>query len=94
LWAISPQNKEKNEELRQRRQLPFPILADADQAVIREWGVFNDLDPKKRAIPYPATYVINQNGIVQWAHVGMDTRDRPGREQIMAAVLAALQSPG
>lgn len=91
LWAISPQDTEKNEALRVRRKLPFPILSDTNQRVIRQWGLFNGLDPKQRAIPYPATYVINRDGRVHWAHVGLDTRDRPNNGQIMAAVAGALR---
>jgi thioredoxin-dependent peroxiredoxin len=86
LWAISPQTVVANEGLRRRRQLPFPILADADQHVIRAWGVFNDLDPKQRAIPYPATFIVGQNGRVQHQWLGLTTRERP----TPAAVLAAL----
>ncbi|NIP28433.1 MAG: peroxiredoxin family protein, partial [Phycisphaerae bacterium] len=77
LLAVSPQTMELNQGLRERRALPFPILADADQAVIRQWGLFNDLDPKKRLIPYPATYVIGRNGRIAWAYLGIETRDRP-----------------
>lgn len=88
LWAISPQTVYQNQGLRERRALSFPILADADQAVIRAWGLFNDLDPKQRPIPYPATYVIAQDGRIAWCHLGLDTRDRPATEEVMAAIMA------
>jgi peroxiredoxin len=90
LWAVSPQSTAANEGLRQRRQLPFPILADADQQVIRAWGIFNDLDPERRAIPYPATYIVGQNGRIQQQWLGLITRDRP----TPAAILAALDEDG
>ena len=85
LLAVSPQTVDKNLELRARRTLPFPILADNDQAVIRAWGLFNDLDPKQRLIPYPATYVVAQDGRIAWAHLGIETRDRPTAGEVMAA---------
>ena len=85
LWTIAPQEVETNQALRERRDLPFPILADIDQAVIHQWGIFNFDDPKGRAIPYPATFVIGQNGTISWAYVGKETRDRPTPGAILAA---------
>lgn len=89
IWAISPQTTVENGNLKERRDLPFPVLADADQAVIHEWGLFNALDPRQRAIPYPATYIINQQGEVAWRHLGLQTRDRPTPAEILAAVRTA-----
>lgn len=85
LLAIAPQGVENNMGLREKRSLPFPILADHDQAVIHEWGVFDALDPKGRLIPYPATYVVGQDGIIHFGHLGAGTRDRPTVGEVMAA---------
>jgi peroxiredoxin len=86
LWAISPQTIADNQNLQQRRNLPFPILADPDQAVIRSWGLFNHDDPQHRAIPYPASYVVGKNGRIHYAHLGLITRDRPTPGQLLAAL--------
>lgn len=86
LLAVSPQTIDQNLGLRERRALSFPILADADLAVIHEWGLFNDLDPKERQIPYPATYIVAQDGRIAWAHLGIDTRDRPTVGEVLAAL--------
>jgi peroxiredoxin len=86
LWAIAPQDVETNQALRERRELPFPILADDDQAVIHQWGIFNFDDPKERAIPHPSTFLINQDGLIAWSYVGKSTRDRPVPGAILAAV--------
>jgi peroxiredoxin len=83
IWAISPQTVDKNQTLVKRRSLPFPILADPKQLVIRKWGVFNDDDPKGRPIPHPATYIIDRDAQIYWAHIGKSTRDRPGSEDIL-----------
>jgi peroxiredoxin len=86
IWAISPQTVELNLALQERRDVGFPILADPDQATIRAWGVFDALDPKERAIPYPATYIVGEEGRVVWAHVGASTRDRPTVGEIIANI--------
>lgn len=86
LWAVAPQEKAVNEALRQRRSLPFPILADADLAVIRAWGLFNDRDPKQRLIPYPAAYLLDKQRRVYWRRLSLETRDRPTPADILAAL--------
>ncbi len=91
LWAISPQGQEANVRLRDRYALPYPILADEDQQVIVRWGIYNHLDPKNRPIPYPATYVIDRQGVIRWHKLGLAARDRPNPGQIIS-VLTRLQS--
>lgn len=86
LWAISPQSENVNQALRERHGLPFPILADTDQAVMRAWGVFKEVDPEGRAIPYPSTYIVNQDGCIHWRHLGLGMRDRPQVREVVAAV--------
>lgn len=86
IWAISPQTIVENSNLVERRELPFPVLADPDQAVIHQWGLFNSLDPKERKIPYPATYIIDAQGQVAWLHLGLQTRDRPTTTELIEAV--------
>ena len=94
LLAISPQDEAANQGLRERRNLPFPILADADQSVIRAWGLFNDLDPKGRDIPYPAVYVVGGDGRIVWSHLGIGTRDRPTAGEVLAAFKAEAAKNG
>jgi peroxiredoxin len=83
LWAISPQTVDNNRTLVKRRSLPFPVLADPEQLVIKEWGVFNDDDPLGRPIPHPATYIINRDAQIHWAYIGKSTRDRPDSDEIL-----------
>jgi peroxiredoxin len=45
--------------------------------VIREWGIYDVEDLKGRAIPLPASYIIDVSGLIVWHHIGMSTRDRP-----------------
>ncbi|MCP5095036.1 MAG: peroxiredoxin family protein [Chloroflexi bacterium] len=87
IWAISPQTIADNQNLQQRRDVPFPILADDDQAVIRAWGLFNHDDPQQRLIPYPASYVVGGNGRVHFAHLGIITRDRPTPDELIASLI-------
>jgi peroxiredoxin len=86
LWAISPQTLIENMSLRQRYNLPFPILADSDQAVIQQWGLFDFSDAKQRPIPYPAVLIFNSQPMLAWQRVSFTTRDRPTPGEIVATL--------
>jgi peroxiredoxin len=88
IWAISPEPLADSAALQERREFPFALLADSDQAVIRAWGLFNHEDPKGRSIPYPATFIVTADGRIAWRYVRRKTRDRPDAEAVIAAALS------
>ena len=62
----------------------FPLLSDPDHQVIDRYGIFNQDDPRGREITHPATYVIDQDGVVRWRFVEVNYRLRPSNEDILA----------
>jgi len=62
------------------------LLSDPDAAVIRRYGLFNQDDPRGRAIPHPTTYVIDREGVVRWKMTEVNYKIRPENEDIMAAL--------
>ncbi len=86
LWAVAPQAVEINAQLKERRKLNFPLLADPNLETIRAWGLFDLEDEKGRLIPYPATVIVNRQREIVWSHVGKTTRDRPTPDELLAAV--------
>ena len=86
LWAISPQQQRINKQFGEKRQIPYPILADEDLAVIKDWGLLHELNPDQENIPYPTTYIINEDGSVHWRHLGSLPEDRPTTEEILNAL--------
>jgi peroxiredoxin len=68
----------------------FPLLTDADHRVIDRYGLFNAEDPRGREITHPATFVIDQSGIVRWRFVEVDYKVRPTNEDIIT-VLSSLR---
>ena len=42
----------------------YTLLSDPDAAVINRYGLFNQDDPRGRAIPHPTVYVIDRAGMV------------------------------
>ena len=67
--------------------LDYTFLSDPDAAVINRYGLFNQDDPRGRAIPHPTTYVIDMDGVVRWKFTEVDYRIRPTNEDILAALL-------
>jgi peroxiredoxin len=42
------------------------LLSDPGASVIDRYGLYNQDDPRGRAIPHPTTYVIDMEGVVRW----------------------------
>jgi peroxiredoxin len=70
------------------RQLDITLLSDPDALVINRYGLFNQDDPRGRAIPHPTTYVIDREGLVRWKMTEVNYRVRPTNEDILAALSA------
>jgi peroxiredoxin len=68
------------------RVIDYTLLSDPGAAVINRYGLFNQNDPRGRAIPHPTTYVIDMDGIVRWKMTEIDYRIRPENEDIAAAI--------
>lgn len=73
-----------------RGELTFPLLSDPDHRTIDAYGLH---DPaydggKFAGIPHAAVYVIDKKGIVAWAKVESNYRERPANNEIRAALNA------
>ena len=71
--------------------LDYTLLSDPGAAVIHRYGLYNQDDPRGRAIPHPTTYVIGMDGVIHWKMTEVNYRIRPENEDILA-VLAELQN--
>lgn len=73
-----------------RGEINFPLLSDPDHRTIDAYGLH---DPaydggKFAGIPHAAVYVIDKKGIVTWAKVESNYRERPANAEIRAALNA------
>ena len=48
---------------RQKYGLGFPLLADVDKAVAKEWGILGPLGFPRRSV-----FIIDGSGVVRYAH--------------------------
>ena len=82
LQAMVDRVAEENEGL----MLDYTFLSDPGASVINRYGLFNQDDPRGRAIPHPTTYVIDREGVVRWKMTEVNYRIRPENEDIAAAL--------
>ncbi len=65
--AISPDPPELLAAFARKYDITYPLLSDADSAVIRAFGILNaDVDPAHEhyGIPRPGTYLVDEAGVV------------------------------
>ena len=66
--------------------IDYTLLSDPGAAVINRYGLYNQDDPRGRAIPHPTTYVIDRAGVVRWKMTEVNYRIRPENADILAAL--------
>lgn len=62
-----------------RAGITFPMLADPDSKIIRDFGILNESIPKGNptyGVPYPGSYILDGRGIVQSKYFTLDYRER------------------
>lgn len=82
IWVISPDDADKQEAMRQKLGLSFPVLVDAELAVTTSYGLLND----SGKLPHPAALTIDQEGKVTWIRVDEDYLQRPSKDELQSAL--------
>ncbi|HTC93613.1 MAG TPA: redoxin domain-containing protein [Terriglobales bacterium] len=76
----------KPERFFEKHPASFPFLLDEDRAVTKEYGIHNRLALDAIDIARPATFVVDQHGMVRFIYVGRNQFDRAPLELVMEAV--------
>lgn len=89
LLGVSPDSERKHQNFIRKFKLPFPLLADTEQEVLKEYGVWG---PKKfmgRSYigVHRTTFIIDENGIIEGIIEKVKTRNHT--QQILAALEVA-----
>jgi hypothetical protein len=77
--GISYDSVEILADFAKRKKITFPMLSDPGSKVIREFGILNTTVPATDfhyGIPYPGTYIVNRDGIVQSKYFEQAFQDR------------------
>ena len=70
------------------REPDYTFLTDPQSQVIGRYGVLNPDGGRRGAIPHPAVFVIDKEGVVRWRDIQTDYTIRPSNEAIRTAVRA------
>lgn len=75
----------------ERGNLPFPILADEERSITREFGLLHrGGGPGGSDIALPAQVLIDTNRQVRWQYVADHIQNRLSAEQVLERVRFAL----
>ena len=80
--GISRDDAESHRRFRQRHDLPFTLLSDTDMAVSEQYGCRSMLGMKR------GVFLVDEAGIVQYAHVETVAAFRRRREELIEAIQA------
>jgi peroxiredoxin len=69
LVAISQDSVAPLAQYREKKQIPFRLLADEGSVVIDRYDIRNTWELVHRGAPHPSTYIIDREGIVRFADV-------------------------
>lgn len=78
--AISVETLKVSTRLAQNTGIEYPILADPQHRAIEAYGVYDVLGDGRAA---PSVFVVDEQGIIVWKHVGQKTSDWPDNEAIL-----------
>jgi peroxiredoxin len=85
--AISVDSVEINRGHSQKMGFAFPLLSDADAAVIRRYDLLHrGAGPKNVDIARPAEFYVDASGTVQWVNLTENIAVRARPEQALHAI--------
>jgi peroxiredoxin Q/BCP len=76
-----------------KHPLPFPILIDDDRSRAKRWGVYVALSYDSIHMARPATFIVDNTGVIRYARIAPHQLDPAPLEEILAVAGAAAGSP-
>ena len=80
--GISVDPPRNNAKMVGKLLLPFPLLSDPEGELARRCGLWNAAE----GVAVPSIVVVDQSGEVRYLYSGSDFADRPGDEEVFAAL--------
>lgn len=81
----------KPEKFLARHSISFPFLLDEDRTVTKAYGIYQRLGIDAINIARPATFVVDRTGILRFAYVSSNQKDRAEVSVVLQALQAAKQ---
>ena len=86
ILGVSPDSERKHQNFIKKYDLPFPLLADTEQQVLKAYGVWGEKQMYGRTYEgvFRTTFVIDEEGVIQQVFNKVKTKDHA--RQILDAV--------
>ena len=86
LLGVSPDSAKKHQNFKTKYELPFPLIADTEQVVLKAYGVWGPKQMYGRTYEgvYRTTFVIDEKGVIAKVFTKVDTGAHT--QQILDAV--------
>jgi peroxiredoxin len=76
----------KPEKYLAEHPISFPFLLDEDRAVTKAYGIYHRLGLDAINIARPATFVVDREGVLRFAYVSSDQKDRAEINNMLRAL--------
>jgi len=83
--AVSPDEPKRLQKFAIANGITYPLLIDADGAVIERYGIRNERH-KDGVLPDPTALVLDRDGRVRYKRIDVDYTKRPPVEDLVEAV--------
>ncbi len=80
--GISVDPPDNNAEMVEKLLLPFPLLSDPRGDLAKRYGLWDE----EEGVARPSIVVVDRSGVVGYLYSGSDFADRPGDEEVFAAL--------
>ncbi len=87
--GVSADNEQSHQKFIEKFDLPFPLIADTDKAIIESYGVWGEKNMygRKYMSIFRTTFIINESGNIEKVFKKVDTSNHT--EQILKALESA-----
>ncbi len=77
LLGVSGDSERKHQNFIKKHNLPFPLLADTEKTVIKNYGVFGEkkMFGKIKEGIFRTTFVIDENGVIEQVFTKVKSKD-------------------
>lgn len=83
--AVSADPKEASLAMKRELGIPFPLLSDEDEVVIRRYGLFHSGGKGSEDIARPADLLLDGEGVIRWAMFTDNIRVRAHPDALLEA---------
>ena len=82
---MSVQDAKSHQKFIEKNQLPFPLIADTDNKLVEQFGVWGEksMYGRKYMGTFRTTFIINEEGVIEKVFLPKEIKTKSHAEQIL-----------